>query len=102
MTLKKSAPSKNLISRRGSSSSSSSLPLRDRFRGLKSQKNFAENFCDQAIHSKRQVILSDFLDTTLPSVFSSRGWESLCEKPSRCPSVFIQKFYSNIHTIVAT
>ena len=41
----------------------------------------------------------NFLDTPLPLVFSSWGWVSLCEIPKRCPSMFIQKFYSNMHTI---
>ena len=101
MAPKKSVPSKNLITRRGSSSSSS-LPFilgSDRFHDSKSQKHFDENFSDMVIHSQHHVILSDFLDTPLPRAFSSRGCESLCEKPSRCPSVFIQEFYSNIHAI---
>ena len=65
MAHKKSIPSKNSIFCRGSSSSSS-LPSRDRFHDLKSQKDFEENFCDRTIHSERHVILSDFLDTLLP------------------------------------
>ena len=60
---------------------------------------FDDKFCDKVVHSKRQVILSDFSDTPLPVAFSTQGWESLYKKPSRCPSVFIQKFYSNIHPI---
>ena len=72
---------------------------RDRFRDSKSQKDFDENFSDKAIHLERHVILSDFLDIPLPRAFSSWGWESLCEKPSRCLSMFIQEFYSNIHAI---
>ena len=48
---------------------------------------------------KCHVSLSDFLDTPLPSVFSSQGWASLCEIPKRCPSVFIQEFYFNMHAI---
>ena len=31
--------------------------------------------------------------------FSSQGWKSLYEKLSKCPNVFIQEFYSNIHAI---
>ena len=100
MTLKKFVPSKNPITCHGSSSSfSSSLPSRDRFHDSKSLKDFDENFSDKAIHLERQIILSNFLDTPLPRAFSSRGWESLHEKPSRCPGVFIQEFYSNIHAI---
>jgi len=97
MAPKKFAPSKNPISCRGSSSSSFllSLPIRDQFCELKSQKDFDENFSGWAIHSKCQVILA----TPLLGVFSSRGWESLCEKPLRCPSMFVQEFYSNIHAI---
>ena len=60
---------------------------------------FDDKFCDKVVHSERQVILSDFSDTPLPVAFSTQGWESLYKKPSRCPSVFIQKFYSNIHPI---
>ena len=51
------------------------------------------------IHSERQVILSDFPHTPLPGAISSQGWASLCEKPSGCPNVFIQEFYSNMHAI---
>ena len=45
------------------------------------------------------MILSDFSDTPLPDVIHTRGWESLCEIPLRCPIVFIQEFYSNMHDI---
>ena len=41
---------------------------------------------------QRQVILSDFFDTDLPTVIYSRGWESLC-------GMIIQEFYSNMHGI---
>ena len=78
MAPKKSAFLKNPISCRGSSSSSS-LPARNGFYDLKSQKDFDENFCDRVIHLERQVTLSDFSDTPLPSAFSSRVWESLQE-----------------------
>ena len=79
MAPKKSAPSQNPISRRHSTSSPSSIP--------------------PSIHSKRQVILSNFPDTSLPDAFHSQGWASLCEKPLRCSEVFIQEFYSNMHAI---
>ena len=85
---KKSIPSKNLISRHGSSSTSSPS-IRDRFCDSKSQQNFDENLSDKAIYSEHHVILSDFLDTSLVGVLSFRGWESLYRKPIRCPSVFI-------------
>ena len=52
-------------------------------------KTFSENFSRRGIHSERQVILSDFADTDLPSVIHSRGWESLCDIPVTCPLVLI-------------
>ena len=53
MAPKKSVPSKNPITRHGSSSSLPSLPAGDRFHDSKSQKNFDENFSERVIHSKR-------------------------------------------------
>ena len=49
--------------------------------------------------SERQVLLSDFANTNLPSVIHSRGWESLCDVPVTCPLVLIQEFYSNMYEI---
>ena len=62
-------------------------------------KAFSENFSRRGIHSEQQVILSDFVDTDLPFVIHSRGWESLCDVLVTCPLVLIQKFYSNMHGI---
>ena len=45
------------------------------------------------------MILSDFFNTPLPNVIHTRGWKSLCEIPLRCPIMFIQEFYSNMHGI---
>ena len=45
------------------------------------------------------MILSDFFDTPLSNVIHTQGWESFCEVPLRCPTVFIQEFYSNMHNI---
>ena len=56
-----------------------------------------KNFSRYDIHSKRQVILSDFSDTDLPTVIHSRGWESLCDIPVSCPFMIIQEFYFNMH-----
>ena len=56
-----------------------------------------KNFSRYDIHSKRQVILSDFSDTDLPTVIHSRGWESLCDIPVSYSSVIIQEFYFNMH-----
>ena len=99
MAPKKSVPSRNSISCCHSTSSSSSIPLSVRFRNEDAQKDFDKNFSDRVIHSKRQVILSDFPETPLPCAFHSWGWASLYEKLSRCPDVFIQEFYSNMHAI---
>ena len=98
MAPKKSVQSKNLIHR--DSFSSSSFPSYSvQFLDEKAQDDFFKNFSDQAIHLECQVILSDFLNTPLPGAFSSRGWASLCEEPLRCPNVFIQEFYFNMHAI---
>ena len=48
---------------------------------------------------ERRVVLSYFSDIDLPTVIHSRGWESLCDVLVTCPSVLIQKFYSNMHGI---
>ena len=97
MALKKSISSKNTIHR---GSSSSSFPFDSvQFHDEKERDDFFENFFDRVIHSERRVILSDFLETPLPSAFSSQGWASLFEKPSRCPEGFIQEIYSNMHVI---
>ena len=100
MASKKSIPSKKPISRYGSSSSSFPSILDSvRFHDEKAKQDFYDNLFDRAIHLEHQVILSNFPDTPLPSVFSSWGWASLCEIPKRCPGVFIQEFYCNMHTI---
>ena len=59
--------------------------------------DFLENFSRRGIHSKRQVILSDFSDTDIPIVIYSRSWESLCGILVTCPSMIILEFYSNMH-----
>ena len=43
--------------------------------------------------------MSNFPDTPLPGGFRFQGWASLCEIPKRCPNMFIQEFYSNMHAI---
>ena len=43
------------------------------------------------------MVLSDFFDIALPTIIHSRGWESLCKIPVRCPIIIIQEFYSNMH-----
>ena len=82
-----------------SSSSTNLPPLHVQFCNEKAYHDFSENFSKCDIHPKRHVILSDFADTALPNVIHTRGWESLCEIPLRCPIVFIQEFYSNMHGI---
>ena len=95
----KSTPSWNPLRFGASSSSAPSdpIPSHVRFRDEKAKSDFFENFSRRGIHSKRQVILSNFSDTDLPTVINSRGWESLCGIPVTCPSVIIQELYSNMH-----
>ena len=73
----------------GASSSSDPSPSNVRFRDDDAFKAFSENFSRRGIHSKRQVVLSDFADTNLSSVIHSRGWESLCDVPVTCPLMII-------------
>ena len=94
----KSTPARNPL-HSGASSSSDPTLSHIRFHDDDSFKAFSENFSRQGIHSERQVVLSDFADTDLPSVIHSRGWESLCDIPVTCPLVLIQEFYSNMHEI---
>ena len=95
---RKSTPTRNPL-HSDASSSSDFAPLSLRFRDDDAHKAFSENFSRRGIHSERQVIISDFTDTDLPSVIHSRGWESLCDVPVTCPFVLIQEFYSNMHGI---
>ena len=81
------------------SSSSDFAPLSLRFHDDDAHKAFLENFSKRGIHSKRQVVLSNFANTDLPSIIHSRGWESLCDVPVTCPLVLIQEFYSIMHGI---
>ena len=67
------------------------------FRDEDARKDFSENFSRRDVHSERQVILSDFSDTDLPTIIHNRGWESLCDIPVTCLSMLIQEFYSNMH-----
>ena len=94
---RKSTPSWNSLRSWASSSSSDPTPSHVWFHDDKAQQDFSKNFSRQGIHSERQVILSDFSNTDLPTVIHSRGWESLCDVPVTCPSVLIQEFYFNMH-----
>ena len=85
---RKSTPSQNPFHFEASTSSDPS-PLHVRFHDEKAKSNFFENFFRRGIHSKRQVILSNFSDTDLPTIIHSKGWESLCDVPFTCPSVLI-------------
>ena len=69
---RKSTPTRNPL-RSGASSSTDPFPSTVWFRYNDAFKAFSENFSRRGIHSKRQVILSDFVDTNLPSVIHSRG-----------------------------
>ena len=86
---RKSTLSRNPLHFGTSSSYSGPTPFSVRFRDKVSRKDFSENFSRQGVHSERQVILSDFSDTDLPTVIHSRGWESLCDVLVTCPSVLI-------------
>ena len=83
----------------GAFSSSDPSPSNVRICDDDAFKVFLENFFRRGIHSERQVVLSDFVDTDLSSVIHSRGWESLCDVLVTCPLVLIQEFYSNMHGI---
>ena len=83
--------------RSGASTSFDPTPFSIKFHDEKAKSDFFENFSWRGIHSKRQVILSDFSDTDLPTVIHSREWESLYDVPVTCPFVLIQEFYSNMH-----
>ena len=88
----KSTPARNPL-RSDASSSFNPSPSTVRFRDDDDAfKAFSENFSRRGIHSKRQVILSNFADTDLPSVIHSKGWESLCDVPVTCLLVLIQEF----------
>ena len=95
---RKSTPAQNPF-RSGTSSSSDPSSSNIWFRDDDAFKAFSENSPRRGIHSERQVLLSDFADTDLPSVIHSRGWESLCDIPVTCPLMLIQEFYSNMHEI---
>ena len=89
MTLKhKSTPAWNPL-RSDASLSSDPSPSNVRFRDDDAFKEFLKNFSRRGIHSERQVVLSDFADTDLPSVIHSRGWESLCDIPVTSPLMLI-------------
>ena len=93
---RKSTPFRNPL-HSGESTSSDPTPSSVRFRDNKAQQDFSENFSRQGVHSKCQVILSNFSNTDLATVIHSRGWESLCDVPITCQSVLKQEFYSNMH-----
>ena len=85
---RKSTPARNPLHSGGSSSTDPS-PSNVRFHDDDAFKAFLENFSRRGIHLECQVILSDFVDTDLPSVIHSRGWESLCDVLVICPLVLI-------------
>ena len=89
---RKSTPARNPL--RSSALSFDPSPSNVQFRDDDAFKAFSENVSKRGIHSERQVVLSNFADTDLPSVIHSRGWESLCDALVTCPLVLIQEFYS--------
>ena len=95
---RKSTPAQNPL-HSGASSSSNPSPSTVRFRDDDAFKAFLESFSRRGIHLECQVVLSNFVDTNLPSLIHSRRWESLCDIPVTCPLVLIQEFYSNMQGI---
>ena len=81
-------------------SSSDPTPLHVKFHDENAYQHFSENFSKRGIHSERHVILLDFSSTTLTIIIHSRGWESLCKIPVSCPSMIIQEFYFNMHSLI--
>ena len=63
----KSTPARNPL-HSGASSSFDPSPSTVWFRDDDAFKAFSKNFSRRGIHSERQVVLSDFADTDLPSV----------------------------------
>ena len=94
---RKSAPSQNPLCSKASSSFDPT-PSHIWFCDEDARKDFLENFSRWGVHSECRVILADFVDTDLPTIIYSRGWESLCDVPVTCPTVLIQEFYSNMHS----
>ena len=85
---RKSTPAQNPLHSDASLFSDPS-PSHIRFRDDDAFKAFTENFSRRGINSEHQVILTDFVDTDLPSVIHSRGWESLCDVLITYPLVLI-------------
>ena len=83
----KSASSRNPLY--SGASSFDPTPLHIWFHDEKAQKDFSENFSRCGVHLKYRMILSNFSNTTLPTIIHSMGWESLCEIPISCPTVII-------------
>ena len=69
---RKSTPAKNLL-HSGASSSFDPSPSNVRFRDDDAFKAFSKNFSRRGIHSKRQVVLSNFANIDIPSIIHSRG-----------------------------
>ena len=90
----KSAPSQNSLRSRASYSSDPT-PSLIWFHDKDARKDFSENFSQQGVHSERRVILADFVDTDLPTVIHSQGWESLvhsCWSRSFTPTCIVSIF----------
>ena len=96
---RKSTHTWNLL-RSSASSSTDPSPSNVWFHDDDAFKAFSKNFSRRGIHLERQVILSNFSDTSLPIIIYNRGWESLCGALVTCPSMMIQEFYSNMHEFI--
>ena len=86
---RKSIPTRNPL-RSGASSSFDPSPSNVQFRDDDAFKAFSENFFRRGIHLERQVVLSNFTDTDLPSVIHGRGWGLLCDILVTCRIVLIR------------
>ena len=73
MAPKRKSTSARTLLHSDASSFSDSAPLSLQFRDDDAHKAFLENFARRDVHSERQVILADFVDTDLPDVIHSWG-----------------------------
>ena len=68
----KSTPSQNSL-HSGASTSFDPTPSNVRFRDENAKSDFFENFSRRGVYSERQVILSGFFDTDLPTIIYNKG-----------------------------
>ena len=86
---RKSTPTRNPLQ---GSRSSSFVPSHIWFHDEKAKKDFSKNFQARGVHPKRQVILSDFIDTPLPKVVRTRVGLLYLRNPWDVPSCLYKSF----------